>query len=65
MTLVRDEAWVLQRFIETTLQWADELVLLDQNSTDGSRDIAAARPHVHLFENQDADSTRAGHAPNS
>jgi Glycosyl transferase family 2 len=47
---MRDEAWVLERTIRTTLTWADELILLDQGSTDGSRRLAAQHERVHVIE---------------
>ena len=39
MTPVRNEAWVLKAFLETTSTWADYIIIADQMSTDGSRDI--------------------------
>ncbi len=39
MTPVRNEAWVLNAFLRTTSTWADYIIIADQMSTDGSRDI--------------------------
>lgn len=39
MTPVRNEAWVLRAYLESTSRWADYIVIADQMSTDGSRDI--------------------------
>ena len=39
MTPVRNEAWVLHAFLKTTSTWADFIIIADQMSTDGSRDI--------------------------
>jgi hypothetical protein len=50
---MRDEAWVLERTIRTTLTWADELILLDQGSTDGSRELAAQHDRVHVVDEMD------------
>ncbi len=39
MTPVRNEAWILRAFLESTSRWADYIIIADQMSTDGSRDI--------------------------
>lgn len=39
MTPVRNEAWVLRAFLTATSRWADYIIIADQMSTDGSRDI--------------------------
>lgn len=39
MTPVRNEAWVLRAFLTATSQWADYIIIADQMSTDGSREI--------------------------
>ncbi len=39
MTPVRNEAWVLRAFLESTSRWADYIVIADQMSTDGTREI--------------------------
>lgn len=41
MTPVRNEAWVLRAFLETTSRWADYIIIADQMSTDGSRELYA------------------------
>jgi len=41
MTPVRNEAWVLRAFLTATSQWADYIIIADQMSTDGSREIYA------------------------
>jgi len=39
MTPVRNEAWVIRAFLEITSRWADYIIVADQMSTDGSREI--------------------------
>lgn len=41
MTPVRNEAWVLKAFLEATSRWADYIIIADQMSTDGSRELYA------------------------
>ena len=48
---VRNEAWILDRFIRAAALWADHIIIADQGSTDGSREIALAHPKVRLIEN--------------
>ena len=52
MTPVRNEAWVLRAFLETTSLWADYIIIADQISTDGSREIAREYPKVILIDNK-------------
>ncbi|MBQ8958938.1 MAG: glycosyltransferase family 2 protein [Bacteroidales bacterium] len=51
MTPVRNEAWVLRAFLEATSLWADYIIIADQMSTDGSREIAQEYPKVILIDN--------------
>lgn len=51
LTPVRNEAWILDRFLRCASTWADHILVLDQNSTDGSREIARAHEKVVLLEN--------------
>lgn len=53
MTPVRNEAWVLRAFLEATSLWADYIIIADQMSTDGSREIAKEYPKVILIDNDD------------
>ena len=48
MTPTRKEAWVIRAFIESTTRWADYVIICDQFSTDGTREIVnefASRKH--------------------
>ena len=51
ITPVRNEAWVLEAFLTHCSSWADRIIIADQHSTDGSREIAAAFPKVTLIDN--------------
>lgn len=51
LTPVRNEAWILDRFLQTTSLWADYIIIADQMSTDGSREIALKYPKVILVDN--------------
>lgn len=59
MTPVRNEAWVLRLFLAATSQWADHIVIADQMSTDGSREIAREFPKVTLIDNNNPDFNEA------
>ena len=39
MTPVRNEAWVIRAFLKATSLWADYIIIADQMSTDGAREI--------------------------
>lgn len=51
LTPVKNEAWILKKFLVTTSLWADHIIIADQNSTDGSIEIAQAFPKVILIRN--------------
>ena len=51
LTPVRNEAWILRAFLEATSLWADHILIADQMSTDGSREIAQSFPKVLLIDN--------------
>lgn len=55
MTPVRNEAWVIQAFLEVTSLWADYIIIADQASTDGSREVAKSHPKVILIENNNSE----------
>ena len=50
LTRVRDEAWILERFLACASLWADRILIADQLSADGSREIALRHPKVTLVE---------------
>jgi hypothetical protein len=51
LTPVRNEAQRLEAFLAAASTWADAIVVADQHSEDGSREIAAAHPKVLLVDN--------------
>lgn len=59
VTPVRNEAWVLDAFLTCVSSWADYIVVADQHSTDGSREIAAKYEKVILVDNDAAEMNQA------
>lgn len=59
VTPVRNEAWVLEAFLTCASSWADHIILTDQHSTDGSREIAAQFPKVTLIDNDAVEMDQA------
>lgn len=51
LTPVRNEAWVLNAFLKATSLWADHIIIADQGSTDGSREIALNYSKVIIVDN--------------
>ena len=51
ITPVRNEAWVLDAFLACASSWADHIILADQHSTDGTREIAARYDKVMVVDN--------------
>jgi hypothetical protein len=52
LTPVKNEAWILDRFLKCASLWADHIIVADQNSSDGSREIALRFPKVRLIRNE-------------
>ncbi|MCU0606088.1 MAG: glycosyltransferase family 2 protein [Candidatus Edwardsbacteria bacterium] len=48
---VRNEAWIIGRFLASASRWADRIILADQGSTDGTREIARRFPKVRMIDN--------------
>ncbi len=53
VTPVRNEAWILDRFLRAASLWADFIIIADQGSDDGSREIIARHPKARLVKNPD------------
>lgn len=51
LTPVKNEAWILRQFLRAASIWADRILVLDQQSTDASREIALEFPKVRLLRN--------------
>ncbi|MBX3146636.1 MAG: glycosyltransferase family 2 protein [Gemmatimonadales bacterium] len=63
LTPIRNEGWILDRFLAVTTRLADQVILADQGSTDESRTIAARYPNVTVIANPDtgfSEATRQG-----
>lgn len=52
---VRNEAWILRAFLTATSIWADYIIIADQMSADGSREIYAEFPKVRLIDNNNSE----------
>lgn len=59
MTPLKNDAWILRRFLEVTSVFADHILVADQGSTDGGREICAEFPKVTLLQNPSADYDEA------
>ena len=51
VTPVKNEEWILERFLSVTSQFADQIIIADQNSTDSSVEICKQYPKVILIQN--------------
>src|SRR5438034_4612080 len=51
VTPVRNEAWILERFLSVTSRFADHIIVADQRSSDGSRAICSRYPNVTVIDN--------------
>jgi len=54
LTPVKNEEWILERFLLCASLWADYIIVADQNSTDSSREIAESFDKVIVVENNSA-----------
>lgn len=55
LTPVKNESWFLPIFCKSTSIWADYIIIADQNSTDGSKEIASQFPKVVIIDNKSSD----------
>jgi glycosyltransferase involved in cell wall biosynthesis len=59
LTPVKNEEWILERFLSVTSQFADRIIIADQNSTDNSVSICKKYPKVTLIRNHSDDFNEA------
>lgn len=52
LTPVKNEAWILHRFLQVCSSFADHIIIADQQSTDGSLDIYSQYPKVIVIKNE-------------
>ena len=52
LTPVKNEAWILDRFLKCASLWADYIIIADQGSTDGSVEIAKRYDKVIFIDNK-------------
>ena len=51
LTPVKNEEWIIEKFLKAASIWADEIIISDQGSTDKTVDIARSFPKVTLIDN--------------
>jgi glycosyltransferase involved in cell wall biosynthesis len=59
LTPVKNESWILDRFLQVCSRFADHIIIADQSSTDGSLDIYSNYSKVTLIENTEAEFNEA------
>lgn len=52
LTPVKNEEWILEKFLSAASLWADVIIVADQNSTDRSVEIAQSFDKVKLIHNK-------------
>ncbi|WP_430462887.1 glycosyltransferase family 2 protein [Thalassolituus sp. LLYu03] len=55
LTPVKNEEWILEKFLAAASLWADVIIVADQNSTDLSRDIVRSFPKARLILNDSSE----------
>ena len=60
LTPVKNEDWILDRFLRCSSLWADRIIILDDRSSDDSREIANSFSKVRLITNE---SDKGGNIP--
>ena len=51
LTPVRNEEWIIEKFLKAASIWADHIILSDQGSTDNTAKIASQFPKVSVIDN--------------
>lgn len=52
ITPIKNESWILEKFLTVTSLWADHIILADQNSSDNSVEIAASFEKAIVIKNE-------------
>ncbi|MBS1627458.1 MAG: glycosyltransferase family 2 protein [Bacteroidetes bacterium] len=60
LTPIKNEAWILERFLQCASLWADKIIIADQNSTDNSIEIAKRFEKVHIINNNEENYNELG-----
>jgi glycosyltransferase involved in cell wall biosynthesis len=55
LTPVKNESWILDRFLTITSEFADQIIVADQSSTDGSMDICRKYAKTIIINNDNKD----------
>lgn len=59
LTPLKNDAWIMRRFLEVTTQFADRIIVADQGSTDGGIAICREFDKVTLIDNSSSDYDEA------
>jgi hypothetical protein len=59
LTPLKNDSWILRRFLEVTSVFADRIIIADQGSTDGSLEMCAEFPKVTVIDNSASDYDEA------
>lgn len=51
LTPVKNEEWIIERFLKSASIWADKIIISDQGSTDKTVEIAQRFPKVTIIDN--------------
>ena len=54
ITPVKNESWILNKFLNATSLWADHIIIADQNSCDNSIEIASKFDKVTIVKNNNS-----------
>lgn len=52
VTPTKNESWIIDRFLAASATWADDVIVADQGSTDGTPEAVLKAPKAHLVRNE-------------
>jgi glycosyltransferase involved in cell wall biosynthesis len=55
LTPTRNESWIIKPFLSAAKLWSDDIIVVDQNSTDGTLEELQKTSRVHVITNPCAD----------